>query len=51
MHILFLLLVPRCPKRKGAAEPAPKVFHLPGSRPTRPAILLVDASQEPQERT
>jgi hypothetical protein len=49
MLILFLVLVARFPKRKGAAQPASKRLRSPGSRPTRFAILLVHASQEPQE--
>src|SRR5512136_2367085 len=51
MHILFFDLAQRRSKRKSAEEPAPGAFHSPGSGLTRFAILLVDASQEPQERT
>jgi hypothetical protein len=51
MHILFLVLVGRRSKRKNATKPAPEAFHSPGSGPTGLAILLVDASREPQEKT
>jgi hypothetical protein len=51
MRILFLDLVRRRSKRKSAAKPALEAFHSPGSGLAGFAILLVDASQEPQERT
>jgi len=51
MHILFLVLVERRSKRKSAAKPAPRSFRSPGTGRAWLAILLVDASREPQERT
>jgi hypothetical protein len=51
MHILFFDLAGRLSKRKSAVQPAPDAFHSPGSGQTGLAILLVDASREPQERT
>jgi hypothetical protein len=50
MLILFFDLVAPLPKRKGTTQPAPKRLRSPGSRPTRFAILLVHASQAPQEK-
>jgi len=44
------LISPRGTRRgREPVGPAPKLFRSPGSWPTRSAILLVDASQEPQE--
>lgn len=51
MHILFFGLVKRPSKRKRTVQPAPKSFRSSGSRRPGFAILLVDASREPQART
>jgi len=47
--ILFLHLVPRLLKRKDTMKPALMVFRSPDSGQAWFAILLVDASQAPQE--
>ena len=49
MLILFVLLIPRLLKRKDTEKPALNGFRLPDSGRARFAILLVDASQAPQE--
>ncbi len=52
LHVYPLLnLVPQLLKRKATMEPALKKSHFPGPKQTKVAILLVDASQAPQENT
>ncbi len=51
MFIFFIYLVLQLLKKKDAVKPALILFRSPGSRQTRLAILLVVASQAPQEST
>jgi len=51
MLILFSILAQRLLKRKDTVKPAPMVLRLPGSGQAWLAILLVGASQMPQENT
>ena len=51
MLIFLIVLVSQLLKKKDTVKPAPKFFRSPGSGQTRLAILLVVASQAPQEST
>jgi len=51
MLIFLIVLVSQLLKKKDAVKPAPMLFCSPGSGQTRFTILLIVASQAPQEST